>query len=596
MPRELAVGTLIGEYRVKRVLGQGGFGITYLAYDENLDRDVAIKEYFPREFAHRDAGLTVTPNQDEQDRADFEWGMKHFVEEARSLTRFKHKNIVSAIRFIRENGTAYLVMEYCDGESLESVARATGGAIPENVLLPIANQLLDGLDEVHSARLLHLDVKPSNIFLKKDGTVVLLDFGSARQAISSHTKSVKIASAGYGAIEQESADIDAGKLGPWTDVYGLGATLYRLMTGSRPQQATARLLQDTMPPVGALSGRSYRAGAINAVTRALCVKPQDRPQSTAEFRRLLNQVDLAQTNVKGEKDAISESPFIKEEPFSWTPFFAVIGLVIVLIWFAVNGSSSAPNSSTSDSESPAVELPSSEDNLTGEIPPNVLAASPGGVTNCRVESEVWTDCYGEFSEEGGVKYRGMWKASKRHGPGEQIFIDGTRYVGDFRQDKLHGVGEFYYPDGSRFAGQFRNGKRQGRGVLYAANGQALGSGTWDDDVFVTEIAQSRSESAISEAARAADLYIDVSNRTGYRILHLYVRPAGSSQIGQNRLGHQSLDYGQIFKVDLPQSTVEVFDVIACDKDKDEYELKGVNALTSDAVLEFKHRTYRKCVS
>jgi len=286
MPRELSIGTMIGEYHIRKVLGQGGFGITYLAFDEHLDRDVAIKEYFPKEFSHRDLGSTVIPNQDDQDRADFDWGMKHFVEEARSLTRFKHRNIVGAIRFIRENGTAYLVMEYCDGESLESLAKASG-VVPENVLSPILSQLLDGLDEVHRVRLLHLDIKPSNIFIKKDGTVVLLDFGSARQAISSHTKSVRIASAGYGAIEQESADIDIGKLGPWTDVYGLGATLYRLMTGTRPQQATARLLQDTLPVPSAMAERGYSLGLVEAVTAALRLKPQDRPQSISEFRDLL---------------------------------------------------------------------------------------------------------------------------------------------------------------------------------------------------------------------------------------------------------------------------------------------------------------------
>jgi len=608
MPKELSEGTMIGEYRVKGVLGQGGFGLTYLAYDESLDRDVAIKEYFPREFAHRDAGRTIIPNQDEQDRADFEWGMKHFVEEARSLTRFRHKNIVGAIRFIRENGTAYLVMEYCDGESLEAMVKKAG-SLPPHVLMPIVSQLLDGLDEVHRARLLHLDVKPSNIFVKKDGTVVLLDFGSARQAISSHTKSVKIASAGYGAIEQESADIDSGKLGPWTDVYGLGATLYRLITGSRPQQATARLFQDTMPALSSFAERGYSAGLINAVSSAISIKPQDRPQSIAEFRTLLSHVSSIPAGSTSENTSLRDDPSLKDSWTPWAPLLVVLGFVAFVV-FWVNRSGEDPPTD----DPPPLALPGEEPYSNPADPP----PEGPGVTRCP-PGGVWTDCYGEFKSDNGDVYRGLWMGNQRHGRGEEKRTDGVRYVGDFRKDLWHGQGEifwlngdryvgrfqnglrdgqgtYYWPDGSKHVGLWRANKRQGYGVEYAPNGRVVVSGNWTDDKPPTDSIPSEPDTGSSPGAQVKNLYIDVANNTGYRIDYLYVRYAGTSSRGSDRLGQATLSSGSKFKVDLPRSESEIFDVIACDVDGDEYIVQNVNALTSDAVITFDSRTYSKCRS
>lgn len=610
MPIELSAGTMLGEYRIKGVLGQGGFGLTYLARDENLDRDVAIKEYFPREFAHREAGLTVIPNQDDQDRADFDWGMKHFVEEARSLTRFRNKNIVGAIRFLRENGTAYLVMEYCDGESLESLAKKTGSLSPD-VLMPIVTQLLDGLDEVHRARLLHLDIKPSNIFVKKDGTVVLLDFGSARQAISSHTKSVKIASAGYGAIEQESADIDTGKLGPWTDVYGLGATLYRLMTGSRPQQATARLFHDTMPPLSSVAELGYSSGLIRAVTAAISIKPQDRPQSIAEFRNLLFPVDSNSARTTADKTPISDNPASEDSWTPWATLWVVLGVIVIGIVLA-NSSSNSSDAESSTQDSPPVVL-SEEDS-----PPDQTASSPTGVARCPATG-VWTDCYGEFTDNEGNVYRGMWKDNQRHGRGEAKYSDGARYVGEYRRDSLHGQGEYFFKNGNRYVGQFKNGlfdgegtyywadgskhvglwrrdQRQGYGVAYSASGEVIVSGNWKDDKHVTESSSPESDASSSGSTQVRNLYIDVINNTSYRIRYLYVRYAGTSSKGQDRLGQSTLAPGETFKVELPRSESEIFDVIACDTDNDEYILRNVNALTSDAPLRLENRTLSKCRS
>jgi serine/threonine protein kinase len=508
--RTLDTGTFIGEYRIERVLGQGGFGITYLAWDEDLARWVAIKEYFPRGFAHRDAGRTVTPNPDDQDRADFDWGMRHFVEEAKSLTRFRHRNIVGAIRFLRENGTAYLVMEYCDGESLEDRVKRDG-ALSSQELKPILDQLLDGLEEVHRANLLHLDLKPSNIFVKKDGTVVLLDFGSARQAISSHTKSVKVASAGYAALEQESADVEAGKLGAWTDIYGLGATLYRLMTGTRPQQATARVLQDGLVPLSEQTTVAHDPGLKKAVDAALSIKPQDRPKSLDEFRQALmprpwspaepafaEKTPSTTDSLPGDHStsrwpwaliAVMGAPFLLVAAISLLPATrdlasqndAVVDLESESAAIAAADAAAAADGEISiETPKPVLtdQTPSAEDapstlSLLDDVlnsgagePP---APRPDG--QCSQTSSYWDGCEGTRTVDGAT-YTGYWRANKRHGQGRMLYSDGT-YTGAFVNDVPEGTGVFESADGSRYEGVFLNGVLDGRGTISWKNGNKM---------------------------------------------------------------------------------------------------------------------------
>ncbi len=472
MPRELRVGTRIGDYEIKRVLGQGGFGITYLAHDENLARDVAIKEYFPREFAHREAGCTVVPSQDEQERADFDWGMRHFVEEARSLTRFRHKNIVGAIGFIRNNGTAYLVMEYCDGESLEALAKRVG-PLPAHVLIPIVNQLLDGLDEVHRVRLLQLDVKPSNIFIKQDGTVVLLDFGSVRQAISSHTKSVMVGSPGYAAPEQGSDDVDARARGPWTDIYGLGATLYRLMSGSRPQEAMARLIQDKLVGLSVNSELGYSAGLVEAVNSALRLKAPERPQSIADFRRYLARPAPVEPSTKpSTPEPTGKSPALHDE-FSFGKLVAVVVIASVpLGLWLIN--SSTPNSDEAPSDPAPTEIPNPD--------------SPGptqvqGPSECPTDrGEVWSNCIGSYTYDNPVespngkikRYEGLWNNNAPATRGKITFADGRVYEGDHDNLNLDGQGELTTPDGTKYIGNFKKNAQTGQGTKTWRDGKVAG--------------------------------------------------------------------------------------------------------------------------
>ena len=278
----LPAGYHLENDRLETVLGHGGFGITYRAKDGDLRKTVAIKEYLPREVAFRGQDATVAPLS-EGDRETFEWGLERFLDEARTLARFEHPNIVGVHRFLRANGTAYLVMDYCAGESLEHALVREGTLSPERLeamLVP----LVDALEALHAAGVTHRDIKPGNIYLRDDGCPMLLDFGAARQALAQHSRSVTaMATPGYAAFEQYSTK---GKQGPWTDIYGLGATLYRCVTGQRPPDASDRMLEDDLRSAVETVFDDYPLALLEQIDSALQLRPQERPQSVAEWLRI----------------------------------------------------------------------------------------------------------------------------------------------------------------------------------------------------------------------------------------------------------------------------------------------------------------------
>ena len=281
----LPAGHRLRDYRITDVLGVGGFGITYLAQDDTLQRRVAIKEYLPNEFAVRD-GTTVHPKSS-TDREDFEWGLQRFLDEARTLARFRHPNLVRVVTYFEANRTAYIVMDYEEGEPLDRLLERHGRlteAQLKRVLLPI----VDGLREVHAAGFLHRDIKPSNVFVRRsDETPVLLDFGAARQALGRKSKSLTaVASAGYSPPEQYESE---GEQGPWTDIYALSALCYRAITGNAPVEATRRqssLLRSRLDPLPRLAeapSRGYSQPFLEAVDWGLRVIETERPQSLDEW-------------------------------------------------------------------------------------------------------------------------------------------------------------------------------------------------------------------------------------------------------------------------------------------------------------------------
>lgn len=274
----LPIGYPLAEYQILSILGHGGFGITYLARDLEIGQDVAIKEYLPREIATRKEDLQVAPISEDEEES-FAWGMERFLDEARTLTRFRHPNIIGIRRFLRAHGTAYLIMDYCAGDSLDKILERET-TLSSNAIRKIFRPILDALEEIHNAGVMHRDIKPGNIYLRADGSPVLLDFGSARQALAQHSRSLTaIVSPGYAPIEQYSS---RGNQGPWTDIYGLGATLYRCVTGQRPMDASDRIFDDELvPATRAASG--YSRDLLELIDTALRLKPEDRPQSISQW-------------------------------------------------------------------------------------------------------------------------------------------------------------------------------------------------------------------------------------------------------------------------------------------------------------------------
>jgi len=281
-------------YEIKSILGQGGFGITYVAHDTNLDHDVAIKEYLPVEFSTRTVSGEVQPVA--EDHAEtFEWGKARFLAEARTLFQFKHENIVRVLSFFEANNTGYMVMDYVQGMDFSDLI-GLGEPFSESELLGIIIPILDGLELVHDQGFIHRDIKPQNIVLHSDGHPVLIDFGSARQAMGAQTRTLtSLVSPGYSPFEQYHQEI--GEQGPWTDIYALGATLYAGVTGKKPADAlkrsAARSAKEPDPYHRLMDMKpgDYSDHFLAAIDHALEFATKNRPQSLSVWSNMLQGIE-----------------------------------------------------------------------------------------------------------------------------------------------------------------------------------------------------------------------------------------------------------------------------------------------------------------
>ena len=335
--RCLKPGVILKErYKIEEVIGAGGFGITYRAWDPLLQSYVAIKEYYPSGIATRSADSSKVCVPVGQEQREYHRGRIRFLKEAQDVARFQSEpNIVSIYDYLEENDTAYMVMEYLHGCTLKQYIREHGGRLDTDHILHICLSVLDALAVVHKAGMIHRDISPENIFICEDLTVKLIDFGAAKQVYLDGEQTMSVVlKPGYAPPEQYAKK---DKQGPWTDIYALGATLYFAATGEKPEESFGRVLEDTIKPVCEVNPEIPRAMS-QVIMRAMSVKIEDRYQTVEAMREAL----LAGEGQNAQMELyvipasrISKRDLPKKRGFLiGVAFCIVIMLVVTGIWMA----------------------------------------------------------------------------------------------------------------------------------------------------------------------------------------------------------------------------------------------------------------------
>ncbi len=279
----LPTGFQLQDYTITKLLSSGGFSFVYLAQDANK-KIVAIKEYMPTGLALRNSGATVQLDQ-QGDSSTFKHGLKCFFEEGLALAKINHRNIVRVLNFFRANNTVYMVMKYERGRSLQEFILAHQASINENFIRNVFSELLNGLREVHSQKLLHLDIKPANIYIRLDGSPVLLDFGSARQTLSENQANTPLSyTPGFAPPEQYN---DRKNLGPWSDIYSVGASIYACLYRKTPQAANLRQINDELHSATSLNNNIYSKDLLTLIDDCLQLDFMNRPQSVFSLQKRL---------------------------------------------------------------------------------------------------------------------------------------------------------------------------------------------------------------------------------------------------------------------------------------------------------------------
>ncbi len=283
-PRDsLPIGTVLDCYRITKLIGSGGFSLIYLAEDEDNHDEVAIKEYLPKRFGARQNGAAVSVTQPDKHES-FQRGRRLFYQEARVLATLRHPNIVHVRNCFLANNTAYLVMNYEPGKNLGRYIKKRQGGLSTNFLMTVFPPLLDALELIHTRQHLHLDIKPSNIHLRPGGNPLLLDFGAAYHLDDVGDKKAQVVTPGFSPVEQYYA---SGRVGPWTDVYAVGATMRACIEGRPPPSAVERHAKDSLVPAVEAFGRGYPREILESIDWATQVEPEHRPTSAAALRDAL---------------------------------------------------------------------------------------------------------------------------------------------------------------------------------------------------------------------------------------------------------------------------------------------------------------------
>jgi serine/threonine protein kinase len=436
------------KYSIKKVLGQGGFGITYQAEDMVLRIDVCIKELFVSGNSTRGANMTVvTQNIKDFSFADFK---ERFLQEARQIARFSHNNIVRVLDFFEANNTAYVVMEYIEAKNLKDFVQENG-ALSENAAMPLIHQMLDAIEEVHNMGMLHRDIKPENMLITPKNRIVLIDFGSAREFIEGKTLThTAMLTPGYAPLEQYS---QIAKRGSYTDIYSLGATLYYLLSGVKPLAATDRNF-DRLPAPHEIN-KNISTQLSSAIAMAMEMKPEDRFQNIADFRVAMTmlgkgrvstnkKVDSEQkTQILEREDSISQ--IVKPKKNNILIFSAIaLGVVLVFLIFMpwLIGSSKTDLGAKSKFDYEVVDVAGGtfmmgnnqvtlnsfqigKYEVTQALWKAVMGNNPSsnsGCDNCPVENVSWEDCQlfiDILNKKTGKKYRlptdAEWEYAARGG-------------------------------------------------------------------------------------------------------------------------------------------------------------------------------------
>lgn len=345
----LPSGSQVGEYRLLRVVGEGGFGVVYEARDLSLDRIVAVKEYMPSTLAGRTASNQLHVRS--QHRGAFDAGLRSFINEARLLAKFSHPALVHVYRFFEANGTAYMVMRYYEGVTFKGLLASQPRKASEAWLSAMLVPILDVLEMLHAADCYHRDISPDNIFLQSSGGPVLLDFGAARRIIGDLTQALTmVLKPGFAPIEQY---VDDGGMpqGAWTDIYQIGAMLFLAATGRPPATAVARLINDPTPVLTPGNCPGFSGRFLQGIQHALAVRPEDRPQSIAALRDALG---------------LSKRPAAATSPLSAGPI-AAAGL-------------GAPVSPASNTAAPSLPAEEPVPELVEPMPVRASLSSPGAAS------------------------------------------------------------------------------------------------------------------------------------------------------------------------------------------------------------------------
>lgn len=298
--QSLPTGYRLGEYFIDRKIGGGGFSLVYLAFTDD-GQPVAIKEYLPDGMVMRDENYSVKPISEDKEKA-FRQGMKYFFDEGRTLANIRHPNVVEVTNFFRSNDTVYMVMRYERGKTLQRhIYDMREEPMREGFIRGVFIQLLNGLREIHSQRLLHFDIKPSNIYIRQDGSPLLIDFGAARQALLADQKYVPMYTPGFAAPEQYN---QRDRLGPWTDIYGIGASMYACIARRPPPPANDRMIEDKLVPASKEFAGMYSPDFLELIDSLLHLAYTDRPQSVFSVQKRL--IELVPVHAKPAKATLMD--------------------------------------------------------------------------------------------------------------------------------------------------------------------------------------------------------------------------------------------------------------------------------------------------